>query len=117
MKILFICMLALLALAAISCNSPGSCTGLAACDGDAGTMPPDDSGSQAGDGGDGGEIAGHVPFGEVCSTSTECVPGGACLDDGGTMSCYQVCDDVTACVAGVCTDTELGVKVCVEGGA
>jgi hypothetical protein len=51
---------------------------------------------------------------DACGTGTDCVAGAQCLDRGGTKSCYHVCDDAHPCSEGiVCTDTELGFKVCV----
>ena len=50
-------------------------------------------------------------IGDSCGTATDCVAGSQCLDQGGTMNCYQVCTDT--CDAGDCTDTGLGFKVCV----
>ena len=54
---------------------------------------------------------GSKAVGDPCGAATECVAGAQCLDQGGTMNCYQVCTDT--CDTGDCTDTSLGFKVCV----
>lgn len=54
---------------------------------------------------------GTIDVGDECATATDCVEGVQCLEQGGTMTCYQICTDT--CDAGDCTDTELGFNVCV----
>lgn len=58
---------------------------------------------------------GTKAVGEACGMAADCMAGFQCLDRGGAMSCYQVCDDGTPCPSGTCTDTGLGFNVCVEG--
>lgn len=56
---------------------------------------------------------GTKAVGDTCGTATDCVAGAQCLEMKGGSNCYQVCWDQAECDPAVCTDTELGFKVCV----
>ncbi|MBI5525916.1 MAG: Ig-like domain-containing protein [Deltaproteobacteria bacterium] len=52
--------------------------------------------------------------GESCGAGNDCAEGGACLDAGYGLNCWQVCDDFNPCPEGSwCEDTGLEMKVCV----
>lgn len=45
--------------------------------------------------------------GDICTSSTECLPGSACVNDGGVKECREYCDvdSATACLSSeICTE-------------